>query len=109
MRGSFARSTAKLAESETSAANARCDANGLTEERVEQRIEHAIKDPREGESVEQEPVQSAGDVIADLVKKENPIWQTTHDKRGHQDENDFEHSHLTLSPLILIAANVANN
>lgn len=78
----------------------RCKTDGLAEERIEKWIHHSIEDAHDAERVIDEPSRAWLNVKVELIEKENPIWQTKHDKYTHEHQNDFEHSHLSSMPLV---------
>lgn len=78
----------------------RCKTDGLAEERIEKWIHHSIEDAHDAERVIDEPSRAWLNVKVELIEKENPIWQTKHDKYTHEHQNDFEHSHLSSIPLV---------
>lgn len=72
--------TTWLTQFEASTPDALANSNGFAEEGVEERIQHAIKEPGQAEAVVQHPIESAGDGIVKLVKHKNPIWKPAHDE-----------------------------
>lgn len=47
----------------------------------------------------EDPVDVLLPLNAQLVEKKDPRWETTYEEEHHQSEDDFKHSHLTLTSL----------
>lgn len=65
------------------ASEKRCQPNGFTQESVQERVEHAVCQHNKPEGIIYHPMNILLRVVAQLVKKINPIWQSANEENCH--------------------------
>lgn len=80
------------------AEKSRCT-NSISQEHVQERIQHAICHHHQSKSEVEHSVNAFSRRVLEFVEDVNPMWKATHQKDSHEDEDDFKHSNLTLFSL----------